>query len=294
MQLEELKTFVTVVNEKNFTRAGIKLNIAQPTVSLHIRNLEEQLNVPLLVRSNKSFHITPEGQLLYERAMQLLNLAEETKEEILWLHQEVSGKLRIAASYTIGESIIPEVLAHLHSQYPKIFVEVSIANTEDVEKAVRELRCDVGCIEGRITSNDVTITPFMEDELILVVAASHPFARYPSIDSSVLEHAHWVLREKGSGTRQYTDFLLRSIGQLKPSCTIIGSNEGVKQAVLHGLGIAAVSYHTVKKELERGELVVLNADVLPQHRIFSTLHSTLLEEKRIVQVFLEALQQYNA
>lgn len=113
MQLEELRTFIAVVDSKNFTKAGNELNISQPTVSLHVKNLEDELNITLLVRSNKSFHITNAGQLLYERAKQLIQLASQTKEEIQWQQKEVSGILRIAASYTIGESILPDVLNRL-------------------------------------------------------------------------------------------------------------------------------------------------------------------------------------
>lgn len=266
------------------------MNLAQPTVSLHIKNLECELNVALLVRSNKTFHVTPEGELLYERAIQLLKLAEKTKEEIWWKHYEVSGQLRIAASYTIGEYLLPEVLTKLHQKFPHLQVEVTIENTEDVESAVRELRCDIGCIEGSVPAKELIIKPFMYDELILVAVNTHPLAKRDHVDLADLQAAHWVMREKGSGTRQFTDYLLRSIGQVNPSCTIFSSNEGVKQAVLSGLGIAAVSVYTAKRALERGELVTLQVDVAPQKRVFSTLHSPLMGEKRHVEVFVKELK----
>lgn len=290
MLLEELRTFVAVIDYKNFTKAGQALNIAQPTVSLHIKNLEAELEVPLLIRSNKTFFITQEGELLYERANQLLQLAEKTKEEILWQHQKLSGSLRIAASYTIGESILPEVVTSLRHKFPKLHVEVMIENTEEVESAVRELRCDIGCIEGSVPARELNIQPFMYDELIVVAVHTHPLAQRDHVDLADLQTAHWVMREKGSGTRQFTDYLLRSIGQINPSCTIFSSNEGVKQAVLSGLGIAAVSAHTAKRALDRGELVQLNVDVSPQKRSFSTLLSPLMGNKRHVEVFLEELK----
>ncbi|MEK3936200.1 LysR family transcriptional regulator [Sporosarcina sp. FSL W7-1349] len=290
MLLEELKTFITVVEHQNFTKAAKELNLAQPTVSLHIKNLESELNVPLLVRSHRTFHVTPEGELLYERAIQLLKLAEKTKEEILWKHQEVSGKLRISASYTIGEYLLPEVLTVLHQKFPHLQAEVTIENTEDVETAVRELRCDVGCIEGSVPAKELIIKPFMFDELILVAVNTHPLAKLDHVELADLQSAHWIMREKGSGTRQFTDYLLRSIGQVNPSCTIFGSNEGVKQALLSGLGIAAVSVYTAKRALDRGELVPLKVDVISQKRVFSTLHSPLMGEKRHVEVFIKELK----
>lgn len=290
MQLEELKTFVAVIEKKNFTRAGESLNISQPTVSLHIKHLEEELKAPLLIRANKTFHITSAGEILYERAIQLLHLAQQTKEEILWQHNKVSGILRIAASYTIGESVLPAILTRLHNKYPELHVEVTIVNTVDVEISVREFRSDVGCIEGSVQEKGLIIQPFMEDKLIVVAASGHPLVSMHHPKGEGLQTSHWIMREKGSGTREYTDYLLQSIGNIQPSKTVIGSNEGVKKAVLCGLGIAAVSVHTVKDELSSGRLVQLNIDVPSQKRIFSTLYSPLMAEKKHVAVFLEELQ----
>lgn len=290
MLLEELKTFVAVIEKKNFTKAGESLHISQPTVSLHIKHLEEELQASLLIRANKTFHITPAGEFLYERAIQLLHLSEQTKEEILWQHKKVSGSLRIAASYTIGESVLPEILTKLHRKYPDLHVEVAIVNTEDVEVAVREFRADIGCIEGSVQAKGLIIQPFMEDELILVAASGHPLASIHPFKGTDLQTSHWVMREVGSGTREYTDYLLQSIGHIKPSKTVIGSNEGVKKAVLCELGIAAVSVHTVKAELDSGQLVQLKVHTLPKKRTFSTLCSPLMAEKKHVTVFLKELQ----
>ncbi len=290
MLIDELKTFVTVVEMRNFTKAGESLHVSQPTVSLHIKHLEAELKSKLLLRSNKTFQITSAGELLYKRAKQLIHLAEQTKEEILWQHNKVSGVLRISASYTIGESVLPKILTKLHRKYPDLHVEVEIVNTADAEIAIREFRSDVGCIEGSVRSEGLLIQPFMEDELILVAASGHPLARIHPLNATLLQSVHWVMRETGSGTREYTNYFLQSIGNVKPSKTVISSNEGVKQAVLCELGIAAVSVHTVRGELESGVLVQLKVDVPSQKRTFSVLYSPLMKEKRHVAVFLEELQ----
>ena len=289
LQFEELKTFIAVADFKNFTRAAEHLNMSQPTVSLHIKHLEEELHTALFMRANKAFHITPAGELLYKRATQLLQLAAQTKEEILWQHKEVIGVLRIAASYTIGESVLPEIIVHLNNKHPNLHFEISIENTLGVERAVRELRCDIGLIEGTIKSHELAIQPFMEDELILVAASQHTLANKQNVNKEDLLHAHWVMREKGSGTREYTDYLHQAIGHVKPSRTIISSNEGVKQIVLNGLGIAAVSIHTVKDELKQGRLIKLDTNIIPQTRTFSVLSSPLISNQQNVKVFLQEL-----
>lgn len=289
MLLDELKTFVAVIEMRNFTKAGEFLNVSQPTVSLHIKHLEEELKSTLLIRANKTFHITPAGDLLYKRAKQLLHLAEQTKEEILWQRNKVSGTLRIAASYTIGESVLPKILLDLRKKYPELQTEIAIENTEGVELAVRELRCDVGCIEGSVHGEGLLIHPFMQDELILVASKCTVWSKKINVSLEDLQSAHWVMREKGSGTREYTEYLLQSIGHVKPSRTVISSNEGIKQSVLCGLGIAAVSIHSVKEELLRGELVKLNTAIPIQKRTFATLVAPIMIEKRHVTLFLEAL-----
>ena len=125
-------------------------------------------------------------------------------------------------------------MTRLHLKYPDLHVEVTIENTEDVETAIREFRCDVGCIEGTVRAEGLVIQPFMEDELILVAASSHQLAGTKSLKASDLQSSHWVMREKGSGTREYTDYLLQSIGPVQPAKTVFSSNEGVKRAVLCG------------------------------------------------------------
>ena len=138
---------------------------------------------------------------------------------------------------------------------------------------MREFRSDVGCIEGSANAEELLIRPFMEDELILVAASGHPLAQIPHQLKAVhFQSAPWLLAEKGSGTREYTNYLLQSIGNTKPSKTVISSNEGVKRAVLCELGIAAVSIHTVKEELQSGTLVQLKGDIPSQKRNFSGLY----------------------
>ena len=110
MLIDELKTFVTVVEMRNFTKAGEFLHVSQPTVSLHIKHLEAELKSTLLVRANKNIPDYTCREILYSRAKQLLHLAEQTKDEILWQHNRVGGILRISASYTIGESEVPKIL----------------------------------------------------------------------------------------------------------------------------------------------------------------------------------------
>lgn len=289
MLLEQLKTFTEVAERKNFTKAGEALNLAQPTVSLHIRQLEEEFGTPLFIRSRKQFSITPAGRLLYEKARQLLALAEETKEDMMRQSGELTGTLTVAASYTIGEYVLPRLLENLLAAHPKLEVIISISNTEEVEAKVREFRCDIGCIEGTVRLDGLTAVPFMEDELIVVCGTGHPLARMADVSPEELQQARWITREEGSGTREHTDHLLRSLGHVKPARMIIGSNGGVIQAVVAGLGVAAVSVHAAKDGLETGQLVQLDAHLPPQKRTFSILHAPAMAGHAAVSAFLKTV-----
>lgn len=289
MLLEQLRTFTEVAERRNFTKAGEALNLAQPTVSLHIRQLEEEFGTPLFIRSRKQFSITPAGQLLYERARQLLMLAEETKEDMMRQSGELTGTLTVAASYTIGEYVLPRLLEEMLAAHPKLEVVISISNTEEVEAKVREFRCDVGCIEGTVRLDGLTAVPFMEDELIVVCGTGHPLAGKADVTPEDLQQARWITREEGSGTREHTDHLLRSLGHVKPGRMIIGSNGGVIQAVIAGLGIAAVSVHAAKDGIETGRLVRLDGKLPPQKRTFSVLHAPAMAGHATVAAFLKAV-----
>ena len=129
----------------------------------------------------------------------------------------------------------------------------------------------------------------MEDELIVVCGKDHPLARKSAVTPTDLQQARWITREEGSGTREHTDHLLRSLGHAKPGRMIIGSNGGVIQAAVAGLGIAAVSIHAAKDGIETGRLVQLDTRLPPQKRTFSVLHAPVLAGHAAVSAFLEAV-----
>lgn len=291
MLLEQLHTYAAVVELKNFTKAGEALNLAQPTVSLHIKQLEEEFGTELIIRTKKQFRITPAGRLLYDRAKQLIALAEETKEDMIRQSGELTGTLTIAASNTIGEYVLPRLLAPLLLAHPKLELDIAIANTEEVESMVHEFRCDVGCVEGTVRQDSLTAVPFMEDELIIIAGAGHPLAVRQTVTAEDLQNARWITREEGSGTREHSDHLLRSIGHVAPKRLIIRSNGGVLQAVKAGLGIAAISVHAARDGLGAGYLVQLDAGLPPQKRTFSLLHAPLMAERAAVGAFLETVTE---
>jgi len=255
--IDTLKVFITVIEEKNFSRAAENLFISQPSVSLHIRNLENELGTKLLYRTSKYVEPTQAGLILYEKAKSILNLYEEAKQDINLLKNIVTGSLKIGASFTIGEYILPNLLAEFSIQYPKVDLEVTIANTEEIAQKVHAKQLDIGLIEGQSNYGNLNTQVFNDDEMILVVPNNHPLARLDIVTADDLQDQTWIFRENGSGTRSFSDQLISDLGLRVKRSFVFGSSQGVKQAVIAGLGISLVSCLIVRKELNADELTAM-------------------------------------
>lgn len=293
MYYDALRTFIAVVEEKNFTNAAEKLLISQPSVSVHIKNLEREFQSQLFIRSPKTLKITPSGEILYERAKQMVQIYENTKNEIHEQQHTIKGTLKIAASFTIGEYVLPAILAELYKEYPKLDFIVTIGNTDEVVKLVQFLQVDIGLIEGNTDEKDIIIQPFMEDELTIIAPPDHPLKHAKSIKIEDIHDETWVSREKGSGTREYLEHVIRSNGLKMNSLITISSNQGVKETVMNGLGISILSTCVVKRDLEQGALIQLKPDKELFKRKFSYIVSPIAGEKKMISLFLDALHKGN-
>lgn len=291
MYFDALKTFVTLVEVKNFTKTSEILHISQPSVSLHIKNLEAAFQTQLFIRSPKSVHVTPTGEILYQRAKQIFSIYEQSREEILDHHQAVQGKLMIGASFTIGECILPTVIANLHEKFPLLEYEILIGNTAEIVEHVQLLKVDIGLIEGQANEKELTVRPFMQDTLVIVASHLHPLANQPIVTIDDLQNQKWVTREKGSGTGEYLNHFLRTHGLNTHSMLTISSNQGVKECVMQNLGLSLLSFSVVERELKYGELRLINMEQETFSRTFSYVYSPVMKDKKNVRTFIETLHR---
>ena len=287
MQYDALRTFITLVEVNNFTKTSEILHISQPSVSLHIKNLEQEFQTTLFIRSPKSVQITPTGQILYERAKQIMAIHEAAKEDILAHHHAIQGTLVIGASFTIGEYILPPLLARLQRKFPQLELQVIIGNTDEIIQFAKLLQIDIGLIEGQSRDQELVIRPFMQDELFIVGASNHPLTNRPAITISELQQQNWVAREAGSGTRTYLDHLFRINGLQVKSLLTISSNQGVKESVIHGLGLSLLSGCVIEREINNGDMAVLTLEGQHFTRTFSYLYSPTMKNKRNVEALIE-------
>lgn len=287
--IDSLKIFLTVVDKKNFSRAAEEHHLSQPGVSLTIRNLEEEFQVQLLHRSPKHVELTRAGEILYEHGKEILRLYEKAKEEIYLLKNVVTGSLKIGASFTVGEYLVPGILAGFMNKYPSVESQVWIGNTEEVAEWVRNGQIHIGLVEGDVQFSDVIETPFMEDEMILIMPGGHPHAKERVIRWEELQNQVWVLREKGSGTRYYGDLFIEE-NKLKPKKIYeFSSNQGVKEGVIAGLGFSIISKLAVRKELKTGELSTVSIPGKKQSRWLSFLHAKK-DLSKVIEAFMMEVQ----
>lgn len=289
MNLEELQTFIKLCDIKNFTKTAELLAMSQPTVSLHIKNLEQQFQTQLIQRSPKQISITPTGEILLDQAKQIMQLYEQTKQQILEHHHTIQGELTIGASFTIGEYILPKLLVELRALHPNLSLQISIGNTEEIVEAVKKFQVDIGLIEGTTNEKSLIIQPFMKDELAVIAPTTHALAAKEQLRMADLQNETWISREAGSGTRANLNHFLHSNGLKVSSILTISSNQGIKQCVINGLGLSLLSKSVVEKEDHAGDLVILPLDSPPIFRTLSYVYSPIMVKKGNVKTFLDLL-----
>src|ERR1700712_621406 len=215
-----LKVFRTVAEQRHFRKAAELLYLTQPAVTHQIRALEETFSVPLFDRTGKEVALTASGEILLKYVRQVDELLARAEEEISALAGEVRGELRIAASMTIAQFALPALLGGFVRLYPSVQMTIESSKTQDVIHAVATQRAGLGLIEGPAHTRDVTVEPWIEDELVMAVPASHGGDNAEEIDLRELKEERLLLRERGSGTRELVEEAMAAHGiqikDLKP------------------------------------------------------------------------------
>lgn len=225
------------------------LALSQSAVSAALTDLEGQLGVQLFDRVGKRLVVNEHGRLLYPRALALL----EQTTEIEQLFREDNGAIRVYASSTIGNYILPAMIARYRHDFPDLPLELSVGNSQDVINAVLDFRVDIGLIEGPCHSTEIISEPWLEDELVVFAAPSSPLTKGP-VTLEQLAASPWILRERGSGTRELVDYLLLSHLPRFQMAMELGNSEAIKHAVRHGLGISCLSRRVIAEQLQAGTL----------------------------------------
>jgi DNA-binding transcriptional LysR family regulator len=280
MDVDQLRTFLTVLEHGSFSHAAEALRIGQSTVSFHIKALETAAGARILDRRGGRVRPTATGAVLRRYAQRIVTLRDEALVRLRAEETGQAGRLTIAASTIPGEYLLPPVLARFVTAHPRVAVTVEVS---DSRKAIAQLvahECDVALVGARARDKRIVYAPFAEDEVVLVGRASDPIT-VRRLSAGDLDKVRIIVREEGSGTRQAVSaFLARHAASREdvPVRLQAGSTEAAKRCALQGIGLALVSRHAVAEDLDGGRLRVVSTPGLPVRRIFyaARLRSTTL------------------
>lgn len=294
MDVDQLRTFLAVLEHSSFSRAAHALRIGQSTVSFHVKTLETILETRLLDRLGGRVRPTAAGRLLERYAHRIVTLREEA---ILRLRAEKGGEIgqiRIAASTIPAEYLLPPVLAELRRRHPAVAVTVDISDSRRAITSLLAEECDIALVGARVPDKRIVYTPFADDEIVLVGPMPNSFAPSLRLTGAELAHVPIVMREEGAGTRAAVSGLIaRHAGRgLEGTGSIqVGSTEAAKRCVREGLGLTFVSRRAVAEEIATKRLSLVAFPGTPVHRHFQVARARSASMPMAARILVRLLQE---
>lgn len=266
-----LQVFATVARRLNFTKAAEELYITQPAVTKHIHELERHFKTKLFDRNGSRIKLTHAGEVLVQHTEQIFALYRNLEFEMNGLNMEKSGTLRLGASTTIAQYVLPPVLAAFHQKFKDIKITLLTHNTEYIEEALKNKEIDLGLIEGSSKNAVIKYTAFLKDEIVLVASANQSSFHKETIQVSELTRIPLLLREPGSGTLEVLSKNLKTAGlklsDLKVEMQLSGT-ESMKSYLLHSDCMAFLSIHSILNELQSKQFRIIDIKGLDINRSF--------------------------
>lgn len=263
--LKQLEVFIAVAQSGNVTRAAETLSITQSATSMALADFESQLGRKLFDRIGKRLQLNDTGRLLLPKALDAIARVADI-EHLAASDDALIGPLRIGASMTIGNYMMPGLIGNFMKQHPGAQLMLEVANTRQVIQALEQFQIDLGFIEGFCHEPDIEVIPWCRDELVIFAAPSHPLAAKKKITEDDLASADWILREPGSGTREVFDNAV--LGRIHRINLLLefGHSEAIKHAVASGIAIGCASRRTLEDAFRTGSVVPLATPFLNLER----------------------------
>jgi LysR family transcriptional regulator, low CO2-responsive transcriptional regulator len=288
--LHQLKVFETVARLTSITRAAEELSLTQPTVSMQIKQLTQNIGVPLFEQIGKRLYLTQAGQELLITCREIFDRLARFEMKITDLQGLKQGKLKLA-TITTTKYFMPRAIAPFCQLYPGIDVALEITNHERVLERLNENLDDLYIISKIPDRLDVALHPFLENPLVVIAPKSHPLTQEQNIPISRLQNEPFIMRERGSGTRDAVEQLFAKHGVSVKVRLELGGNEAIKQAIGVGLGISVLSRHTFTLEAEMTGLTILDVQHFPIERHWYVIYPVDKQLSPIASTFFDFLQQ---
>ena len=272
LDLHKLEIFYWVAELRSFSQAAELLSLRQPTVSAHVQELEQSVGGKLLYRIRGRVSLTPLGQLLAERAKNLLAFKRETVAAVEQFHGTLAGELWVGGSNIPGEFFLPQRLGAFTKKSPAVSPILRIGDSAGIIDDLLDGKVELAVVGYKAEDSRLRFEKIWDDEMILAVPKDHPWARRKSVQVSDLKSENFISRERGSGTLESMRQLLAKSGEPPDEVLTIsmelGSTEAIKEAVLAGYGISILSRIAIRQELADGRLVEVPIRGLTMERGF--------------------------
>lgn len=270
--IHQLELFLVAAKLKNFSRAADQMAISQPAFSAQIIKLEKILGTPLFERIGRRVELTESGSVFERYATQSLADLREGKQAIDDLKEKVIGSLRIGASTTIANYILPELLGKYRASYPGCKVEMMVNNTNQIEQALLRNEIDMGLVEGPVTATlRVNSFLFRKDELMLVFSGAHRWKKKNTVSLDDFKKEPLIIREPGSGTRKVFMDAMEKAGVSVNIALELGATEAIKRSAEANVGVAVISRSAVEREIREKTLRAARIDGIRLERRLSMI-----------------------
>lgn len=297
MNLKQIEAFVHIAEGKSFSKAAKELYLTQPTISAHIASLEKELNVRLFVRNTKEVSLSTDGEVLYQYAMQMVQLQKDIEEEFGKGGHREKQCIRIAASSINSQYILPELMMSFNQKHRgEQFSVIETDSLEALEKVVNH-DVDLGFVGTMYDKKNCKYIPFSHDGLVVITPNTEKYQQIKTLDKGSID---WImkedilLREEGSGTRREAMKQLEECGIDSSNLHVLASienTETIKKSVVKGMGIALVSKLAVESEVEGGHLLQFELPLINRERTLYMVYNKNFQLTRSTQQFLKIVKQ---
>lgn len=266
--LRQLEIFEKVAVSQHVTRASEQLYLSQSAVSMAIADMERIVGAPLFERAGKRLMLNDRGRHILPDVNEVLTKVGAIEQFLNESAGEPLGVLNIGASTTIGNYLLPNILGEFSKQFPRAKALLYVLNTQQIETSVEQGEFDLGLIEGPSHNRALTAAPWRSDELVVIAGAGHPFTKLGKASEEMLSEADWIIREKGSGTREIFETVMKKHDIRYSVSMELGHTEAIKKAVEAGLGIGCLSRMAVQRELDNGWLAEIRTPLDLRRTLF--------------------------
>jgi len=275
-----LKVFQSVAKNLSFTKAAGELFITQPAVTKHIQEIEKDYGIRVFNRKGGKINLTPEGKVLFDYSNKILKLEQNLEEEFSRFKKIENGTLRLGASTTIAQYVIPGILAGFHKRFSGVKLSLFNGNSEQIAQALRNDQIDIGIVEGKVKDKDIRYELFMADEIVVTSSFKNDLVPKDELTFKELISLPFVMRERGSGTLEVLEYAFKE-KKIKLSdiniLMYLGSTEAIKRFIESGSSIGFLSVKSIEKELQSKTLKIIKVKNFQIRRSFNfiSLHGNI-------------------